>query len=37
MDAIPTDTGIAITDNGSGCAAFSEQRREYRLRPSVYF
>ncbi len=37
MDAIPTDPGVAITGKDSDCTALSEQRREYRLKPFVYF
>jgi hypothetical protein len=37
LDATSTDHGITIADKRSACRAFREQRREYRLKPFVYF
>jgi hypothetical protein len=37
LDAISTDYGITITDKRSDCRSFPDQRREYRLKPFVYF
>jgi hypothetical protein len=37
LDANSTDRGITITDKRSDCRAFQEQRREYQLKPFVYF
>lgn len=37
LDPIPSDYGIAVTDDHSNCKAFPGQRREYRLKHFVYF
>jgi len=37
LDAISADHGITITAKRSDCSAFADQRREYRLKPFVYF
>jgi hypothetical protein len=37
LNAVSTDGGIAITDERSECRAFREARREYRLKPFIYF
>lgn len=37
LDAASTDNGIEIRDGRSECSGFQDGRREYRLRPFVYF
>jgi hypothetical protein len=37
LDAAGTEEGIAVRDGGSECRAFQEQRRDYRLKPFLYF
>jgi hypothetical protein len=37
LNARPADEGIIITDEHSECRAFAESRREYRLKPFIYF
>jgi hypothetical protein len=37
LNAVSTDTGVAITDDHSDCRAFQGTRREYRLKPFIYF
>jgi len=37
LDAVSTDVGITVSDSGSECENFQEQRREYRLKPFLYF
>ena len=37
LNAESTDVGIAIKDERSECRGFQEQRRDYRLKPFLYF
>jgi hypothetical protein len=37
LDANSTDQGITITDKHSDCGGLQLQRREYQLKPFVYF
>jgi hypothetical protein len=37
LNARSTDDGIIVTDEHSECGAFAESRREYRLKPFIYF
>jgi hypothetical protein len=37
LSAAPTESGIVITDDRSDCRVFREPRREYRLKPFIYF
>lgn len=37
LGATATDYGIAITGDSFQCPGFTESRREYRLRPFIYF
>jgi hypothetical protein len=37
LDAASTDRGIAIKDGRSECRGFQEQRRDYQLKPFLYF
>jgi hypothetical protein len=37
LDAASTDTGITVRDGRSECRDLPEQRREYRLKPFLYF
>lgn len=37
LDATAVDHGVAISVPGSDCSGLPEQRREYRLKPFLYF
>jgi hypothetical protein len=37
LDATATDVGIAIRGGRPECRGFQEQRRDYRLKPFLYF
>jgi hypothetical protein len=37
LDAATTDVGIAVRDGHFECSGFQEQRRQYRLKPFLYF
>jgi hypothetical protein len=37
LNAALTERGIVVTDERSECEAFHEPRREYRLKPFIYF
>jgi hypothetical protein len=37
LNATSTETGISVTDQHSECRSFPGQRREYTLRPHLYF
>ena len=37
LSATPTGSGVAITDEGAECKALGVSRRDYALKPHVYF